>query len=90
LRGSLAVRLSCQSCGTGTALLTARHHDLDHDGVPAYLEASSPRDLYLCHGYTLRPGGPFCLPEGGPPMCPCGENRPLARRSSVCSPERRA
>jgi hypothetical protein len=37
--------------------------------VPAYLEASSPRarDLYLRHGYTLRPDAPFRLP-GGPPL----------------------
>jgi GNAT superfamily N-acetyltransferase len=68
----LAVRPGCQGRGIGTALLNARHRDLDRDGVPAYLEASSPRarDLYLRHGYTLRPGGPFRLPEGGPPMWP--------------------
>jgi len=68
----LAVRPSCQGRGIGTALLNTRHHDLDRDGLPAYLEASSPRarDLYQRHGYTLRPGAPFCLPGGGPPMWP--------------------
>ena len=62
----LAVRPGCQRRGLGTALLTARHRDLDRDGVPAYLEASSPRarDLYLRHGYTLRPGSAFRLPDG--------------------------
>jgi GNAT superfamily N-acetyltransferase len=62
----LAVRPGCQRRGLGTALLTARHHDLDRDGVPAYLEATSPRarDLYLRHGYTVRPGSAFRLPEG--------------------------
>jgi GNAT superfamily N-acetyltransferase len=38
----LAVRPGCQGQDIGTALLTARLHDLDRDGVPAYLEASSP------------------------------------------------
>jgi len=68
----LAVRPDCQGRGIGTTLLNTRHHDLDRDGVPAYLEASSPRarDLYQRHGYTLRPGAPFCLPGGGPPMWP--------------------
>jgi len=67
----LAVRPLCQGQGIGTTLLNARHRDLDRDGVPAYLEASSPRarDLYQRHGYSLRPGAPFCLP-GGPPMWP--------------------
>jgi GNAT superfamily N-acetyltransferase len=62
----LAVRPGRQGLGLGTALLNARHHDLDHDGVPAYLEASSPRarDLYQRHGYTMRPGAAFRLPEG--------------------------
>jgi len=68
----LAVASGCQGQGIGTALLNARHRDFDRDGVPAYLEASSPgaRDLYLRHGYTLRPDAPFCLPGGGPPMWP--------------------
>jgi GNAT superfamily N-acetyltransferase len=62
----LAVRPGCQGWGLGTALLATRHRDLDRDGTPAYLEASSPRarDLYLRHGYTLRPGSAFRLPEG--------------------------
>jgi hypothetical protein len=68
----LAVRPYRQGRGTGTALLHARHAGLDRAGAPAYLEASSPRsrDLYLRHGYDLRPGGPFRLPGGGPPMWP--------------------
>jgi GNAT superfamily N-acetyltransferase len=68
----LAVHPGHQGQGIGTALLNTRHHDLDHDGVPAYLEASSPRarDLYQRHGYTRRPGAPFHLPGGGPAMWP--------------------
>jgi GNAT superfamily N-acetyltransferase len=67
----LAVRPGRQSRGIGTVLLHARHRDLDRDGAPAYLEASSPRarDLYQRHGYTVRPGGPFRLP-GGPTFWP--------------------
>jgi GNAT superfamily N-acetyltransferase len=82
----LAVAPGRQGQGIGTALLNARHRDLDRDGVPGYLEASSPRarDLYSRHGYTLRPGAPFRLP-GGPPLWPMwresagtasGEGRP--------------
>jgi GNAT superfamily N-acetyltransferase len=64
----LAVHPQRQGQGVGSTLLSAHHHDLDRDGVPAYLEASSPRarDLYQRHGYTLRPGAPFRLPNGPP------------------------
>jgi GNAT superfamily N-acetyltransferase len=65
----LAVAPGRQGQGIGTNLLNARHHDLDRDGVPAYLEASSrrARDLYQLHGYITRPDAPFRLPGGGPP-----------------------
>lgn len=68
----LAVWPDRQGQGLGTALLNHRHTELDRDGQAAYLEASSERsrDLYLRHGYRLRPGGPFHLPDGGPPMWP--------------------
>ena len=69
----LAVRPDRQGRGTGAALLAAGHAVLDQvPGTPAYLEASSARarDLYLAHGYALRPGGPFHLPGDGPPLWP--------------------
>ena len=68
----LAVRPDKQGQGTGTALLRAGHAALDDEGMPAYLEAAGPhtRDLYLAHGYVLRPDAPFYLPDGGPPMWP--------------------
>jgi len=52
--------------------LRAGHAWLDDKSMPAYLEASGPRsrDLYLAHGYELRPDAPFYLPEGGPAMWP--------------------
>lgn len=66
----LAVRPDQQGRGIGSALLAAHHASLDGRGVPAYLEASSPRnrELYLRHGYTDR-GGPIRLP-GGPALYP--------------------
>jgi Acetyltransferase (GNAT) family len=60
------VRPGFQRQGLGTALLTACHRDLGRDGTAAYLEASSPRtrDLHQRHGYAMRPGSAFRLPEG--------------------------
>jgi GNAT superfamily N-acetyltransferase len=68
----LAVHPGHQNRGIGTALLRAHHATLDGQRMHAYLEASSPRNraLYQRHGYTLRPGGPFHLPGGGPAMWP--------------------
>jgi ribosomal protein S18 acetylase RimI-like enzyme len=68
----LAVRPDRQRHGIGTALLHARHAELDRQGQAAYLEASSQssRDLYLRHGYRVRSSGPFHLPGDGPPMWP--------------------
>lgn len=85
----LAVHPQRQGQGIGTALLNARHHDLDRDGdgVPAYLEASSSRarDLYQCHGYIPLPEAPFRLPGGGPPLWPMW--RDPARTTSSKSPD---
>lgn len=67
----LAVRPSQQGQGAGSTLLRAFHQQLDDaSGMPAYLEAASPRtrDLYLRHGYTDL-GSPIQLP-GGPAMYP--------------------
>jgi GNAT superfamily N-acetyltransferase len=69
----LAVRPDRQGQGTGAMLLRAYHQILDHDvGAAAYLEAADlrTRQLYLRHGYVLRPNAPFCLPVDGPPMWP--------------------
>ena len=61
----LAVRPDRQGQGIGTALLDARHADLEDQGIPAYLEASDERTrrLYLAHGYTDR-GSPIELADG--------------------------
>ena len=61
----LAVHPARQGCGTGAALLAAHHADLDHDGMPAFLEASSldTRQIYLRHGYVDY-GARIELPDG--------------------------
>jgi len=66
----LAVAPNAQNQGIGSALLEHHHHWLDRNGIPAFLEASMPRnrDLYLRYGYA--PSEPFHLPENGPPLWP--------------------
>jgi GNAT superfamily N-acetyltransferase len=68
----VAVHPARQDTGLGSALLAHHHRQLDAEGTPAYLEASSPRSrqLYLRHGYHDLPDAPFYLPEDGPPMWP--------------------
>ncbi len=87
----LAVRPDRQGRGTGTALLRACHAVLDQvPGIPAYLEASSPRarDLYLAHGYALRPGAPFHLPGDGPPLWPMWRQPRVKAAASPAARER--
>jgi GNAT superfamily N-acetyltransferase len=69
----LAVLPGRQGRGIGTALLRAHHRVLDREvHASAYLEAASPhtRRTYQRHGYVLRSGGSFQLPDGGPSMWP--------------------
>lgn len=73
----LGARPDWQSRGLGSTLLRRVLERCDRDGVPAYLEASSPRNrqLYLRHGFVDReevvlPDGPslWCMwrePAGG-------------------------
>jgi ribosomal protein S18 acetylase RimI-like enzyme len=62
----VAVRRADQGKGLGTALLTATHHRLDMQGVPAYLEATDAinQALYRRLGYTDL--GTFTLEDGSP------------------------
>jgi GNAT superfamily N-acetyltransferase len=66
----LAVRPGRQRLGIGTALMNARHADLDRNATPAYLEASdlSTRTIYRRHGYADL-ATPIQLPDG-PAMYP--------------------
>jgi len=75
----LAVHPGRQGQGTGTALLHAHHAALDKAGLPAYLEAASPRTrrLYLAHGYTDH-GLPIHLARG-PLMHPMWRNPQAGR-----------
>lgn len=81
----LAVHPDHQNQGLGSALLAAHHARLDAEDPPraAYLEASdaSTRQLYLRHGYILRPNAPIQLPDG-PQMWPMWrEPRPRSDES---------
>lgn len=76
----LGVRPDRQGSGLGTALLEAHHKELDRDGLPAYLEASSPRNrqLYRRRGYVdleppiELPNGPSLVPMWREPLVPAG------------------
>jgi GNAT superfamily N-acetyltransferase len=66
----LGVRAQRRGSGLGSALLADRLARADDEGVPAYLEASSPRNrpLYERHGF-MGLGDPVVLPDG-PPVWP--------------------
>jgi ribosomal protein S18 acetylase RimI-like enzyme len=66
----LGVRPDAQGRGLGGALLRERLIRADAEGLPAYLEATSPRSraLYERHGFRDT-GDPIQLPDG-PPVWP--------------------
>jgi ribosomal protein S18 acetylase RimI-like enzyme len=57
-----------QGRGVGTALMRPGLEQLDAEGIPAYLESSTPRsrELYRRNGFEVT--GEFNLPRGGPPI----------------------
>jgi GNAT superfamily N-acetyltransferase len=57
-----------QSRGIGSAFLRAMLARADREGMPAYHEATSPRNraLYERHGYVSQ--GELTLPDGGPTL----------------------
>jgi GNAT superfamily N-acetyltransferase len=65
---SLGVAPEWQGRGLGSALMQPVLARCDREGVPAYLNAGSPRsrNLYLRHGFHVTEE--FRLPEGGPPL----------------------
>ena len=73
----LTVHPDRQRRGLGSALLTHHHTQLDQHGIPAYLEATGPRNrsLYARHGYRPRP--PVALDRGGPHLHPMWRPAPL-------------
>ncbi|UNS98902.1 GNAT family N-acetyltransferase [Streptomyces tubbatahanensis] len=68
---AIAVTPGRQCRGIGGALLRHRLAVCDRQGLPAYLEASSPRSrsLYERHGFAVRGSG-IQLPADGPVMWP--------------------
>jgi GNAT superfamily N-acetyltransferase len=62
----LAVRPGRQGRGLGTALLDHHHGWLDSRGLPAYLEASSERNLHFYRRHGYREVAPLRLPDGTP------------------------
>lgn len=74
----LAVAPEQQGKGIGAALLKAYHtQHLDPRGLPAYLEATNPRNraLYRQHGYV--DGPELVLPDGGPALYPMWRGKHL-------------
>jgi GNAT superfamily N-acetyltransferase len=57
-----------QGNGHGAALMRPLLERFDREGVPAFLESSTPRNhsFYMRHGFELT--GQFNLPDGGPPL----------------------
>ncbi len=66
---ALAVRGSMRSRGLGSAVLTTVLDEHGRDGLPAYLEASSPASmrLYQRHGFQVT--REVSLPDGPPMWC---------------------
>jgi GNAT superfamily N-acetyltransferase len=64
----LGVRPEWQGRGLGSALLTPVLERCDREGMPAFLEASTPRNraLYERHGFAVREE--FTLGAGAPPQ----------------------
>ncbi|MEV0428246.1 GNAT family N-acetyltransferase [Micromonospora sp. NPDC050495] len=66
----IGVHPAAQSRRIGSALLAHAHEALDRENMPAYLEASDPRnrDLYARHGYKAET--PMLPTPTGPPFWP--------------------
>jgi GNAT superfamily N-acetyltransferase len=64
----LATVPAFQSRGIGSAFLAEMLRRADSEGMPAYHEATTPRNraLYERHGYVNQ--GEFTIPHGGPPL----------------------
>lgn len=65
---AIGARRDCQGQGLGSALLKHGTRRCDDEGMPAYLESSSPRNvpLYERHGFEVQATEP--IGAGGPPM----------------------
>lgn len=57
-----------QGTGVASALLRSRLDQCDHDGLPAYLEASKPTSVPLYQHFGFEPTVNPDLPDGAPPL----------------------
>lgn len=76
----IGVRPALQGQGLGSALMQPTLHAADSAGVPAYIEASTPRSAALYERLGFVHLGAITLPEGGPPVWPM--RRPPAGTAS--------
>jgi GNAT superfamily N-acetyltransferase len=67
---SVGIRPGLQGQGLGSALMRPTLERCDHEGVPAYLEASSERSAVLYERLGFVHMGVLELPDGGPPLWP--------------------
>jgi len=73
--GILGVSPELQGRGIGSALMQPVLERCDRDGMPAYLEATTPRNraLYERHGFRVVLQARW--PDGGPPLWPMWRDR---------------
>ncbi|MHB8691337.1 MAG: GNAT family N-acetyltransferase [Solirubrobacteraceae bacterium] len=64
----IGVEPGSQGRGIGSALMQPILERCDREQIPAYLEASSPRNLVLYERHGFEVTEQLELPEGGPPM----------------------
>jgi GNAT superfamily N-acetyltransferase len=57
-----------QGTGVASALLRSRLDQCDHDGLPAYLEATKATSVPLYQHFGFEPTGNPELPDGAPPL----------------------
>jgi N-acetylglutamate synthase-like GNAT family acetyltransferase len=87
----IGVDVAAQGRGLGSALLRRAAATCDNDGVPAYLEATSPRATETSMRGTDSMSLMSCRPEHRHRCGRCSESqRPRTRRHSCFSPSRRA
>jgi len=65
---AIGVDPACQGTGVASALLRPRLDQCDHDGLPAYLEASKAASVPLYQHFGFEPTGNPDLPDGAPPL----------------------
>ena len=65
---AIGVDPASQGTGVASVLLRPRLDQCDHDGLPAYLEASKPASVPLYQHFGFESKGILDLPDGAPPL----------------------